>query len=158
MPKLIMKRNAADNTYLHRDFHVTAEQGLRYIGEKMGDAAVVECLTLYTKRYFRPLIEEIKAKGLCAMKKYLEDIYRAEEASDLLHIEEAQDRMTVSVSECPAVRFMKSIDYTPCRWYVETTRTIYQTIADEAGLSFDLVHYDPQTGKAEFTFSGGASK
>ena len=152
MPKLIMERKAADNAYLHRDFHVTAEQGIRYLGEKLGDNAVVEYLTLFTKRYYKPLIEKIKTQGLSALAEYLENTYCAEEASDVLQLTLTENQLAVSVSECPAIRFMKSIHYTPCRWYAETTRTVYRVLADEAELGFHLEFYDSQTGATRYTF------
>lgn len=152
MAKLVMERQASDNPYLHRDFHVTGEQGLRYLGEKMGDNAVTEFLTIFTKRYYKPLIDAMKEKGLSAYKEHLETIYNAEDALDVLDISLTSDSITVSVSECPAIRFMKSINYTPCRWYGETTTTVCRAIADEADFGFHLDYYEPETGKARYTF------
>lgn len=152
MAKLVMERKAADNKYLHRDFHVTGEQGIRYIGESMGDNAVVEYLTEFTYNYYKPLICDMKNRGLVAMKEHLEKIYVAEEASDALSCAFSEDKLDVTISYCPAIRFMRSIDYTPCKWYVETTRTVYQQLATASGYGFRLDFYDEETGAAKYSF------
>jgi hypothetical protein len=39
MAKLVMDRRAVDNKYLHRDFFISTDTGLRYLGSRYGDAA-----------------------------------------------------------------------------------------------------------------------
>ena len=80
-------------------------------------------------------------------------IYLAEEASDVLTTNLSDDKLTVQISQCPAVRFMKSIGHTPCPWYGETTKTVYKVIAEKSGLDFNLSYYEDETGKTEFTFT-----
>lgn len=153
MEKLIMERKAADNKYLHRDFHVTADQGIRYIGEQFGDDAVVEYLSNYAEKFYSPLIQEIREKGLLPLKQYFEKIYLAEEASEVLTVSMTDNKLTVQISQCPAVRFMKSIGHTPCKWYGETVNTVYRVIAEKAGMNFSLACYEDETGKTEFSFT-----
>lgn len=153
MGKLIMERKAADNKYLHRDFHVTADQGIRYIGEQYGDAAVVEYLSNFAAKFYSLLINDVREHGLSPLKEYFEMIYLAEEASDVLTTNLSDDKLTVQISQCPAVRFMKSIGHTPCPWYGETTKTVYKVIAEKSGLDFNLSYYEVDTGKTEFTFT-----
>ena len=40
MAKRVMDRRAADNKYLHRDFHVSGDLGIQYVGERYGDNGV----------------------------------------------------------------------------------------------------------------------
>ena len=62
------------------------------------------------------------------------------------------DELLVEVSRCPAIAYMKSIGHTPSKWYIEETRTVNETIADNADLGFELIHYDIETGKAAYRF------
>ena len=52
MAKLIMERDPKDNKYLHRDFHISLDNGLTYVGNNYGDAAVVELVTKFTNTYY----------------------------------------------------------------------------------------------------------
>ena len=153
MEKMIMERKAADNKYLHRDFHVTADQGICYIGEQFGTDAVVEYLSNFAEKFYSPLIQEIREKGLLPLKQYFEKIYLAEEASEVLNLNLTEYKLTVQISECPAVRFMKSIGHTPCQWYGETVNTVYRVIAEKANMDFSLAYYEDETGKTEFSFT-----
>ena len=47
--KLVIDKNAADNEYFHRDFHISGDRGVRYVGENYGDDAVIEYLEKFTK-------------------------------------------------------------------------------------------------------------
>ena len=153
MEKLIMERKAADKKYLHRDFHVTADQGICYIGEHYGTDAVVEYLSNYAAKFYSLLIEDVRKNGLLPLKKYFEKIYLAEEASEVLTVTMTEDKLTVQVAQCPAVRFMQSIGHIPCQWYGETVNTVYRVIAEKVGLDFSLSYYEDETGKTEFSFT-----
>lgn len=153
-----MERKAADNKYLHRDFHVTADQGIRYIGEQYGSDAVVEYLSNFAAKFYSLLIGEIQERGLLPLKEYFEKIYLAEEASEVLSVHLTDDKLAVQITQCPAVRFMKSIGHTPCQWYGETTKTVYKVIAEKSGLDFNLSYYEDETGKTEFTFTRRIAK
>ena len=73
---LKIDRKASDNKYLHRDFHVSADIGIAYVGRYYGDNGVKEYLTDFTKSYYQKLVEEIKEFGLIALEKYLKKIAR----------------------------------------------------------------------------------
>ena len=148
----IMERKASDNKYLHRDFHISADIGLSYVGEKYGDNGVREYLTLFAQAYYKPLADAIKAHGLAAMKDHIERIYEIEEASDALAMVLSDDCLNVEISYCPAIRFMKSKGHTPSLWYVEATRTVNATIADMADIGFSLLSYNEDNGAAAYRF------
>jgi len=59
MEKLFIDRKASDNKYLHRDFHVSADNGITYVGKKYGDEAVKEYLTQYAKSFYKLLVGKI---------------------------------------------------------------------------------------------------
>lgn len=152
LAKRVMDRRAADNKYLHRDFHVSGDLGLQYVGERYGDNGVKEYLRRFATAYFSPLVEEIRERGFLALKEHIEKIYEIEESPEVLKTTLNEDELFVEISKCPAITYMRSIDYTPSKWYIEQTRTVYETIADNAGLGFELISYDNKTGKAAFRF------
>ncbi len=150
--KHVMDRKAADNKYLHRDFHVSGDVGIAYVGEHYGDNGVREYLTTFARRFYAPLVARIKAEGLAALEEHIVGIYATEEAADALCVERTDGELRVRVAYCPAVRFMKASGHTPSKWYIETTRTVNMTIADDADLGFELLSYDEETGAAAYRF------
>lgn len=150
--KLVMDVKASENEYFHRDFHISGERGLRYVGERFGDAAVVEYLKRFTKAYFAPLIEEVKKNGLCEMKKHIESIYEIEKKKENVNCKLEDGKLVVKVSECPGVIYMKSAGYEPSEWYIENTRTVNRVIAEESGYEFELISYDESNGAAEYVY------
>ena len=55
---LVMERKASDNKYLHRDFHISADNGIEYVGKKYGDEGVKEFLSDFARSYFQLLVKE----------------------------------------------------------------------------------------------------
>ena len=139
MAVLRMERRASDNKHLHKDFHVLADQGIAFVGEKYVDNGVREYLYRFICAYYAPLIEAIKKRGLVALKEHIEKIYEIEEASDAVKLTLTEDELLVEIKYCPAVEFMKSVSHTPSKWYIETTRTVNETIADKTNYGFELL-------------------
>ena len=152
MSEIVMERKASDNKYLHRDFHVSADIGIAYVGDKFGDGAVKEYLTRFALSYYKPLFGEYEKKGLIALKEWIEDTYKKEESPDAVETSLEEDCLSVNVKYCPAVKFMKEQGHTPSKWYRETTQTVNKTIADKCGLSFEMGAYDEETGKTTYKF------
>jgi hypothetical protein len=148
----VMNKKASDNKYLHHDFHVAGDNGLRYIGQKYGDNGVKEYLRRFAAAYYAPLVASIKKNGLSALKEHIESIYRIEEAEGVLKITLTEDELLVEIDHCPAIAYMKSIGYSPSKWYIEETSTVNETIADNADLGFELISYDTVTGKTAYRF------
>lgn len=148
----VMNKRASDNKYLHRDFHISGDNGLRYVGEKYGDNGVKEYLRRFAAAYYSPLVDSIRNNGLCALKEHIENTYKIEEAEEVLKTTLTQEELLVEIDHCPAIAYMKSIGYSPSKWYIEETRTVNETIADNADLGFELISYDTETGKAAYRF------
>ena len=98
MAKIEMERKAADNKYLHRDFHISADNGVEYVGNKYGDTGVKEFLTQFAKAYFIPLVKEYKEKGLFAIKNYIENVYKIEEAENAINVSLTNSSLNVKVN------------------------------------------------------------
>ena len=76
---LVMERTASDNKYLHRDFHISTDNGIEYVGNKYGDGGVIDFLSRFSNSYFQLLVNDYKEKGLVVIKDYIENIYKTEE-------------------------------------------------------------------------------
>ncbi len=152
MKKIVVEKKSSENKYLHRSFHISCDEGLCYLAQRFGPEGVIEYLQFAASRYYSPLSDKMSKEGLNAMKTHLEDIYETEEATDALYTELSGGVLHVVIKWCPAIRYMKSRGRTPSPWYMETTRTLYHTIAKNAGYGFALDSYDNDTGAAEFRF------
>lgn len=153
MAKEVMDRRASDNKYLHRDFHGGMNYGINYIGETYGDDGVREYLSDFARTYHAPLIEAVKTDGFAAIENYLKKIYEAEEASDELALKRTTNTLTVHIRSCPAINYLRQKGIKPSRWFVETTRTIWATVAEASVLGFELLAYDDKSGEAEYRFT-----
>jgi len=149
--KVVVDMKAEYNKYLHRDFHLSGDLALRYCGEKFGDSEVVGFLREYSRNYYAPKIREFREKGLPAIKAWIEKIYETEEASELLCTELTDTALTVTVERCPVIEYMRSLEQEPSKYYIEETRTVYGTVAEESGFGFELVYY-LDNGAAKFIF------
>ena len=153
MTKMTMDRRAADNKYFHKDFHTSLNHGVQFISEKYGYEGLVEYLSGFAKSFYAPLITDAKERGLVAIKEQIEKIYEIEEASGDLKTVLAGNKLDVAIEKCPAVEYIKKAGKTPARYFIETTATVYRTIAEEAGLKFEMISYDDETGKAHYCFT-----
>ena len=138
--------------YLHRDFHLIADNALVYCGKKYGLDGVRGFLTDYAKYYYAPIIEGFKKDGLSAVKSWLDRLYEVEEASEVLHTELTDGELRVRIDKSPVIEYMHTLGQEPSEYYKEETSTLYAVMADEAGLGFSLDKYDDKTGCAEFRF------
>ena len=85
------------------------------------------------------------------LKEWIEKTYETEEALEVLHTELQEEKLTVTIDKCPVIEYMRSLNQEPSRYYVEETRTLYSTIAEECGFSFEMVYYK-EDGATQFVF------
>ena len=145
-----LKREGAK--YLHRDFHLSGDHALQYCASKFGLEGVQGFLRDYAKYYYAPIIETFRKDGLTAVAAWLERLYTVEEASEVLHTELTDTELKVTIDKSPVIEYMHSLGKEPSEYYVEQTRTLYDAMANEAGLGFSLDEYDEATGHAEYRF------
>lgn len=145
------ENHSSGKKYLHRDFHLIGDNALRYCGEKYGDNGVKEFVAFFTRHHYGPIIEDVKKRGLAAIEEKLRQIYEVEEASELLHTELTEDSLRVTVDYSPAIAYMHTLGKEPSPYYIEETRTVYETLASESGYGFRLEEYR-EDGGAEFAF------
>ena len=150
---LIMDRKASDNEYFHLDFHSSLNRGSHYVGEKFGEAELREYLTRFTTRVYRPVIEAIAEKGLAAIADKITDTYTREHALDVLTLDLSEDKLSVKISECPAVKHLTASGRPMSPWYVYTTTVVMETLAKAGKFKFQMISYDEATGAAEYCFT-----
>jgi hypothetical protein len=140
-----MKRQASDNTYLHRDFHGALNQALVYLEEKFGAGAVREYLRQFARSFYSALTHEIKEKGLEALRDHLERIYTLEGAKFSLKC--SPDELVLTVDACPAVAHIRKMGLPVSPRFAETTRTVNVAICEGTGYEFELLEYDGKSGR-----------
>jgi len=153
MADLHIERKASDNKYLHKDFHVTADIGISYVGTNYGDQAVKEYLTQYANSFYKLLAEKVKRNGLTELESNFISVYKKEEWSEFLHTNLTENSLEITIDKCPAITFMKQSGHTPSKWYKETTYVVYSQLAKMCNLDFSVFYYDENDGKTKFVFS-----
>ncbi len=146
MPKEVMRRQAADNEYLHKDFHGAMSCGIQYLQDTYGPEAVIEYLRRFTDAYHSPLKQKLIERGLPALAEYTRDIYELEGGD--IEIDLNENEMLLRVAECPAVKHMKEHGYRVADMWVETTRTVNERLCEATPLGFELIEYDERTGRS----------
>ena len=139
-----MRRTASDNVYLHKDFHGALSRGLDYLREHYGEDAVRQYLHEFTLRYYAPLRQEILSRGLDALEDHFRAMYEREGGS--FRIRRTPDELVLEVDACPAVTHMRSAGYTVSPLFVETTRTVNETLCEGSPFAAELRSYREDNG------------
>ena len=146
MGKRVMRREASDNVYMHKDFHGALSTGIQYLEENFGEEAVREYLRDFANAYFAPLKEEVKQRGLPTLKEYFEELYEKEGGD--VEITLSDGELVIRVSTCPAVTHMRQQDYPVARMFYETTKTVNEALVEGTDFAAELVEYDDETGRS----------
>ena len=147
----LIDMKSEDNKYLHRDFHTSMDNALQYCADRFGVDALEGFLREYVRGFYAPVIKEIRENGLEALKAWIEETYRKEEASSLMSAEISPNKLVVTVERCPAIAYMRSLGHAPGACFIEETRTVYDEIAKQCGYRFHLEYYN-QDGGTKFEF------
>jgi len=148
--KKVMERRASDNAYLHKDFHGALSAGIDYLDRRCGEEAVREFLRRFTVSFYAPLIAELKAGGLAALRDHFERIYKLEDGE--VETVLTDDELVVRVAGCPAVSHMRRHGYRVARLWHETTETVNAALCEGTPYGAELIEYDDRTGRAVFRF------
>ncbi len=146
MPTEVMDRRAADNEYLHKDFHGALSNALIYLEERFGPDAVRDYLRQFARAYYAPLRAELRERGLAAMAERLRQVY-ADEGADI-ELELGDDELIVRVAKCPAVSHMRAHGHRVSRMWRETISAVNEAICEDSAYDFDLVDFDELTGRS----------
>lgn len=141
----VMRRRAADNVYLHRDFHGALNQALVYLERQFGAGAVRDYLRQFARNFYAPLTAAIAGRGLGALREHLEGVYRTEGAA--VAVSCSADELVLRVAACPAVGRIREMGLAVSPQFIETTRTVNAAICEGTPFAFELVEYDEETGR-----------
>lgn len=145
-----MHRSAGDNEYFHKDFHSSMNMGVEYLGKKYGTETVVQYLREFVDHVYGNLIKAMQERGLEALQEKILDTYQREKASELVKTTLTENCLQVEVSSCPAVTHLHATGRTVSSWYVYTTTTVMEALAEKIGAKFSMDSYDEATGKASY--------
>lgn len=146
MAREIMRRKAADNEYLHRDFHAGLSLGLDFLRRRYGADSVREYLRDFARAYYAPLTAALNKRGLAAMRDHLRRLYRIEKGRVRFRLR--RDELEVEVAACPAVTHMRKNGFPVSPLFAETHRALYDAICEGTPFAFELVRYDRKTGRS----------
>ena len=146
MAKEVMRREASDNVYLHKDFHGALSTGIEYLHQHYGEQAVRDYLRQFTLAFHAPLRTQLKERGLIALKEHFERLYDLEGGEVEMTL--SPDDLTIRVQACPAVTHMREQGYPVARLFFETTRTVNETLCEGTPFAAELLEYDEQTGRS----------
>ena len=145
MPKQVMRRRAADNEYLHKDFHGALSCGIDYLQRAYGEEAVRDYLRAFALSYYAPLRARVAERGLAALQEHFERLYSIEGGD--VSIESTGDELTIRVETCPAVMHMRERGHGVAALFVETSRTVNEALCEGTPFEAELLDYEPETGR-----------
>jgi len=146
MTKEVITRKASDNEYLHKDFHGALSAGIEYLHQNYGEQAVRDYLRQFALAFYSPLKKALNQRGLVAIKEHFEKIYKIEGGE--IDISFSDDELILKVEACPAVMHMRKNEYPIAELFYETTKTVNEAICEGSEFVFELVEYDPKTGRS----------
>jgi hypothetical protein len=146
----VIDRRAADNKYLHRDFHISMNMLMGYIAGEYGDAALTEYLRRFAKAYHSPLKADLVREGLSAVEKYLRGIYEKEEWP--VGITYENDVLTVVQEGCPGIFHIKKKGHEPIKQYIETYTTVYEAICEGTPYEYAMEEFELEAGACRQVF------
>ncbi len=150
MTKEIIRRNAADNVYLHKDFHGALSTGLTYLEQRYGAEAVRDYLRQFARAFYAGLTRAIIERGLIALREHLERIYALEGGQ--ISITCSDDELLLQVEACPAVRHMREHGYAVAPLFYETSRTVFASICEGTPVTVEWLRYDEESGRSAARF------
>ena len=150
---VIKEFHAAEHEYFHPDFHSSMNMGIEYLGQFHGEADIREYLVTFTKNVYRPVLAQMQADPFGALKDKIRSTYKAEKAEDALEITETADSLAVKIAYCPGVKHLRATGRDVTKWFALTTSVVMETLAEAGGLTFQMEHYNSDTGAAQYRFT-----
>ena len=146
----IIRRNAADNVYLHKDFHGALSTGLTYLEQRYGAEAVRDYLRQFASTFYAGVTQAINERGLIALREYLERVYEIEGGQ--FDIAFSDDELLLEVEACPAVTHMRGHGYAVAPLFHETSKTVYAVICEGTQFVSEWLRYDEVRGRSAVRF------
>lgn len=149
---VIKEFHSSDNEYFHPDFHSSMNMGIEYLGLYHGEEDIKAYLTTFTHNAYKSLLEEMQKDPLKVLANKIRQTYLSENAHDALEIEVSENKLSVNVKYCPAIRHLKATGRDVSEWFYMTTTIVMEALAQAGNLAFTMEQYNPQTGAATYSF------
>ena len=146
----VMERRAADNKYLHKDFHLALNLLLTYIFDNFGKDAMTDYLRNFARVYYSPLNQGIKSGDKEILVNHFKNIYEKEEWP----VEITSDNNTIVITQqaCPGISHILKKGMKPCPYYRETYNTVNQTICMNTPFEYIMEYFNDETGACKQKF------
>ena len=151
MARDTMTRKAADNVYHHMDFHGALSTGIAYLEQRFGPEAVREYVRQFARKFYAPLIRDIRTRGLGALRRYLHLLYARE--GGRIRMESSEDELLLEVRLNPAVAHMRRQGYAVAPLFLETSRTLFEALCEETPYAAQWIRGDGETGRCAVRFT-----
>ena len=146
----VMKREASDNKYLHKDFHLSMNMLLDYIYRNHGRGELIKYLAQFAKAYYKPLNQKLAGGELEALVTYFTDLYEKEEWP--VKIDYGENYLEIEQESCPAISHIRSKGGKPCPHYFETYSTVYNILCVNTPFEYELAYFQKETGACKQSF------
>jgi hypothetical protein len=150
MTKEIIRRDSADNVYLHKDFHGALSTGITYLEQRYGAEAARDYLRQFARSFYAGVTQAINERGLIALREHLERSYALEGGQ--ISITCSDDELLLTVEACPAVTHMREHGYGVAPLFYETSRTVYAAICEDTPFALEWLRYDEESGQNAVRF------
>ncbi len=140
-----MTRRAADNPYLHKDFHGALSHAIEFLHRHYGAPAVRDYLRQFAAAYYAPLKADLQRRGLAALRDHYDRVFRAEGGRARMTL--ADDALTIEVDLNPAVAHLRARGIPVAALFRETVRTVGETLCEGTAYTADLPAYDDASGR-----------
>lgn len=147
----MIRRRAADNEYLHKDFHGAMNLALEYLRKRFGAGAVRDYLRQYARSFHAPLTARLRRHGLGVLEDYIKKTYALEGAP--VSVRRTQGELVFKTRYCPAVKHIRRLKLAVSPLFIETERTVYGAICENTPYRHELISYDKRTGRSIQRFS-----
>ena len=129
---------------VHKDFHGALSYGLQFVEERHGEQALRDFLAGLADTVYKPLVDDLRARGLPALEDHWREIFGLEGGAFEMHMDDAT--LVLTVHRCPAIAHMREHPYRISDHFCEHTRIVNEAICQAAGYA-SSVDYDQSAGR-----------
>lgn len=129
---------------VHKDFHGGLSYGLQFLEKQYGPEGVEAFLKGLAKTVYKPLVEDLRERGLTALREHWETVFKTEDGEFEMHVED--ETLVLQVHRCPAIHHLKERGYAIAPNFCEHTRIANEGICAAAGYDCS-VEYEQERGR-----------
>ena len=128
---------------VHKDFHGALSYGVQFVEDAYGPEGVRDFLAGLAHTVYKPLCDDLRARGLEALREHWKTIFDLEEGGYEMRMD--GEMLVLDVKRCPAISHIRDHGYALASHYCEHTRIVNDAICAAAGYAA-CVEYDQDAG------------